>query len=119
MPTDLATAQAALTAALTTVPGAVAVTLTRTNPDTGATISTKTDLTGKRFKSGRDEGAVGDEGGEIGQERVRWRLEASGVAFTVQPRDRITDPDGGVWIVLTVDTACLGRRFVCDCVREK
>lgn len=119
MPTDLATARAALTAVLPLVPGAVPVTLTRTNPDTAATIATETGVWGKRTKAGRSQSAVGSEGGELGEERTQWRLEADGVDFTVQPADRITDPDGVVWRVLSVDTAGLGRRFVCQCVREK
>jgi hypothetical protein len=119
MPTDLATARAALTAVLPLVPGAVQVTLRRTDPDDGSTIATAADVWGKRTKAGRSEAGVGAEGGPLGEERVQWRLEANGVAFTVQPSDRITDPDGVVWVVLSVDTAGLGRRFVCQCVREK
>ena len=115
MPTDLDTARAALTAVLPLVPGAVTVTLTRTNPDTGATIATAS-VTGKRTKTTRDETAVGD--GIVGGETTQWRLEANGVSFVPQPNDSITDPDGVTWEVQDVDTAGLGRRFVCRCVRQ-
>lgn len=119
MPTDLATARSALTAVLPLVPGSVQVAVTRTDPDTGATIAEAGDIWAKRTKATRREVPVG-ENGEVGEEVTRWRVEGSTPGFVVRVNDRIADPDGVVWIVQPdVETACLGRRYVCDCVRAK
>jgi hypothetical protein len=118
MPTAADAIRASLTAVLPLVPGAVRVTVTRTDPDTGATVAEAGDVWAKRTKTTRSPAGVGD--GEVGQEVTRWRVEGSTPEFVVRVNDRITDPDGVTWVVLPdVETACLGRRFVCSCVKER
>ena len=129
MPDATSAIRSSLTAVLPLVPGAVRVTVTRTDPDTGETVTTadpdtgdpvpltNADVWGKRTAPDRSELPVGE--GYAWQELAQWRVEASTVDFTVRVNDRVTDPDGVTWIVLSVKTAGLGRRFVCQCVREK
>lgn len=118
MPDATSAIRSSLTSVLRLVPGAVRVTVTRTDPDTGDTVSVAGDIWAKRTKTTRSHAGAGD--GEVGQEVTRWRVDGSTPGFAVRVNDRITDPDGVTWVVLPdVETACLGRRYVCDCVRQR
>lgn len=117
MPDATAIIRTALTGSLRLVPGAVRVTVTRVNPDTGEPLDFALECWGKRTAPKRSPFQAG--GGELGQEQCQWRVESDGVEFQMRVGDRVTEPDQQAWAVDGVSAAGLGTRFVCQCTRAR
>lgn len=94
------------------------VTVTQTNSDTGATVTTAENVTALKRKSLK--AVVPAGGGEISATTSSFRLWAEGLDFVPKARDVIADADGVSWDIQDVSVEGFGGFYVCDpCVKVR
>ena len=97
-------------------PALQSVNVTQINPDDASVLATSYQVTA--LKRVRRIQTVDVTGGEIGAQRVKFWLIAEEVDFEPYERCRITEEDGTIWSIGTVQVVALGAFYVCDeCVK--
>lgn len=96
----------------------VNITVANINPDTGAAMTTVTDVPAMKRVRRRQPFGVGD-GGELGEDKSRFVFRRSRVSWTVTTRDQITDGDGIVWSIESVEMIAFNELVAVNVVKKR
>jgi hypothetical protein len=93
------------------------VTVRQIDNDSGGTTAAAAGVPALKRARKREAGAI--QGGEIGFDTCRFLLLASAVGFLPADDDQITDADGVVWTMDSVEAICFGKLYACNVVKKR